>query len=60
LKTHPLWPAVSDSFFYSLLQPYVPPQFMYATVYCLVPILMFLVVLLLVSPNSLRRLVKEL
>ena len=60
LKTHPLWPAVSDSFFYTLLEPHVPAQSMYVTVYYVVPILMFLAVLILVSPRKLAKLVKEL
>jgi len=60
LKTHPLWPTVSDSFWYTLLSPYVPASMMYMAVYCGVPILMFLTVLLLVSPRRLAKIVKEL
>ena len=60
LTAHPLWPAVADSFWYTILQPYVPASMMYLTVYFAVPVLMFLFVLLLVSPRRLAKLVKEL
>jgi len=60
LKSHPLWPAVSDSFWYTLLQPYVPKSTMYFAIYYVVPVLMFLTVLLLVSPKRLAKIVKEL
>jgi len=60
LKSHPLWPAVSDSFWYTILQPYVPSSMMYVTVYCVVPTLLFLAVLLIVSPRRLAKIVREL
>jgi hypothetical protein len=60
LKNSPLWAAVSDSFWYTLLQPYIPQCFMYCTVYFVIPLLMFLAVLLLVSPRQLARLVQKL
>jgi predicted cobalt transporter CbtA len=60
LTAHPLWPAVADSFWYTVFQPYVPASMMYLTVYFAVPVLMFLFVLLLVSPRRLAKLVKEL
>jgi len=60
LMSHPLWPAVADSFWYTILQPCVPASMMYLAVYFGVPVLMFLVVLLLVSPRRLAKLVKEL
>jgi hypothetical protein len=60
LTTHPLWPAVSDSFWYTILQPYVPASIIYLAVYFVVPVLMFLFVLLLVSPRRLAKIVKEL
>lgn len=60
LKTHPLWAAVSDSFWYTILQAYVPSSAMYVTLYFGVPVAMFVVVLLLVSPKQLASLVKKL
>jgi len=60
LTAHPLWPAVADSFWYTILQPYMPTSAMYLAVYFAVPVLMFLAVLLLVSPRRLAKLVKEL
>jgi len=60
LTSHPLWPAVSDSFWYTIIRPYVPTSLMYLAVYFGVPVTMFLVVLLLVSPRRLAKLVKEL
>jgi|GEM_PF-4234522 len=60
LTSHPLWPAVADSFWYTIFQPYVPVSMIYLAVYFGVPVLMFLVVLLLVSPRRLAKLVKEL
>jgi len=60
LTAHPLWPAVSDSFWYTILQPYVPAPMMYLAVYFAVPVSMFLFVLLLVSPRRLAKLVKQL
>jgi len=60
LTAHPLWPAVADSFWYTVFQPHVPASTMYLTVYFGVPVLMFLFVLLLVSPRRLAKLVKEL
>jgi len=60
LKTHPLWPAVADSFWYSLLSPLVPISMMYFSIYFCVPTALFFLVLLIISPHKLAKIIREL
>ncbi|MEM4727310.1 MAG: hypothetical protein QXD04_03550 [Candidatus Bathyarchaeia archaeon] len=60
LTAHPLWPTVGDAFWYFLLQPYIPKEWMYTAVYIAIPIMLFLIVALLVTPKTLAKLVKNL